>query len=264
MSAVTFTKEDSHTGSLILVSPGFSLMNVPDEKKMAPAVPDQPEVLLDATAGMHLNGLLNHIRSGRKITAVSGYRTQEEQEQIWNDSIRDNGREFTRQYVAIPGHSEHQTGLAIDLGENKEPVDFIRPAFPRNGICERFRQEAPRFGFIERYRKGKEPVTGISEEPWHFRYVGYPHSMIMAERNLTLEEYISFLKCSTAPSRPFYYRDSFTGSAKEMAIFYLPVEEQTRTELPEEGLCHFSGTNEGGVIVTIERKQDEKTGISGN
>ena len=85
MAGFTFTKEDSHTGSLILVSPGFSLVKTPDESRMAPAVPDQPGVLMDTTAGLHLTGLLNHIRSGRKITAVSGFRTQEEQEQIWND-----------------------------------------------------------------------------------------------------------------------------------------------------------------------------------
>ena len=72
MAGFTFTKEDSHTGSLILVSPGFSLMKIPDESRMAPAVPDQPGVLMDTTAGLHLTELLNHIRSGRKITAVSG------------------------------------------------------------------------------------------------------------------------------------------------------------------------------------------------
>lgn len=256
MAGFTFTKEDSHTGSLILVSPGFSLMKTPDESRMAPAVPDQPGVLMDTTAGLHLTGLLNHIRSGRKITAVSGFRTQEEQEQIWNDSLRENGLEFTRQYVAVPGHSEHQTGLAIDLGENKEPVDFIRPAFPRSGICEQFRQEAPKFGFIERYRKGKEPVTGISEEPWHFRYVGYPHSAIMAERNLTLEEYISFLKSTADQEHPFYYKCS----AKEMMIFYVPVDERADIKLPKGMTCRFSGTNEGGVVVTAEHNRQNGDG----
>ena len=158
--------------------------------------------------------------------------------------------------MAVPGHSEHQTGLAIDLGENKEPVDFIRPAFPRSGICEQFRQEAPKFGFIERYRKGKEPVTGISEEPWHFRYVGYPHSAIMAERNLTLEEYISFLKSTTDQERPFDYKCG----AKEMMIFYVPVDERADIKLPKGMTCRFSGTNEGGVVVTAEHNRQNGDG----
>lgn len=79
--------------------------------------------------------------------------------------------------------SEHQTGLAIDLAENKEQIDFICPHFPYTGICGEFRAAAPRFGFIERYVSGKEQITGIGAEPWHFRYVGYPHSVIMAEKN---------------------------------------------------------------------------------
>ena len=105
---------------------------------------------LDAVSYTHLIGGWNH------IAPVSGWRSQEEQQSIWNESTEENGADFTAKYVAQPGHSEHQTGLAIDLGLRREKLDFIRPSFPYSGICEIFRQKAARYGFIERYPAGKE------------------------------------------------------------------------------------------------------------
>ena len=128
----------------------------------------------------------------REIVPVSGWRSQQEQQRIWDDSMAEHGETFTRQYVALPGCSEHQTGLAIDLGKAAGYIDFIRPAFPYDGVCGRFRRLAARYGFIERYQRGKEEVTGISAEPWHFRYVGAPHAQLMETNGLCLEEYRDF------------------------------------------------------------------------
>lgn len=110
----------------------------------------------------------------RYITAVSGWRSQEEQREIYLQSLLENGEEFTNQFVASPGHSEHQTGLAIDLGLKQPDIDFLRPYFPYKGICQTFRELSTDYGFIERYQAGKEAITGIAHEPWHFRYVGVP------------------------------------------------------------------------------------------
>ena len=121
---------------------------------------------------------------------VSGWRSFEEQTDIYQNSLVKNGRSFTRKYVALPGHSEHQTGLAIDLGLRGPELDFIRPDFPYTGICQRFRERAVDFGFVERYPAGKEAVTGITHEPWHFRYVGPAHAREIVRRGLALEEYL--------------------------------------------------------------------------
>ena len=67
------------------------------------------------------------------------------------------GEAFTRQYVAVPGCGEHQTGLAIDLGRAAREIDFIRPDFPEEGACGRFRRLAPRYGFIQRYHRERSP-----------------------------------------------------------------------------------------------------------
>ena len=99
---------------------------------------------------------------------------------------------LTNKYVAEPGHSEHESGLAVDLAQRGAPPDLIRPSFPDSGVCRSFRKKAPWFGFIQRYEEGKEAITGIACEPWHFRYVGFPHSLIMQKKGLALEEYLDF------------------------------------------------------------------------
>lgn len=151
------------------------------------------EIFMEKEAAEHLNALLETLPQDQ-IVLVSGYRTRKEQEKIWNDSVRENGPEFTKKYVAKPGCSEHETGLAIDLGLKAEEIDFIRPAFPDEGICRIFRERAADYGFIERYQKSKESITGISAEQWHFRYVGVPHAGIIKEKEFALEEYIAYLE----------------------------------------------------------------------
>lgn len=151
------------------------------------------DVLLERQAAYALEQLMERINGWRWIVPVSGWRSQREQQQIWDDSLRENGLEFTKTYVALPGHSEHQSGLAIDLGARGDTIDFIRPDFPYGGICGVFRALAPDYGFIERYPRGKEALTGIGHEPWHFRYVGTPHARIMTAHGLVLEEYAAML-----------------------------------------------------------------------
>ena len=169
-------------------------------------------------------------------------------------SLKDNGEDFTQKYVALPDHSEHQTGLAIDLGLNKKEIDFICPDFPYDGICNEFRKTAPNYGFIERYKKDKEEITGISHEPWHFRYVGYPHSKIMTERGLSLEEYTEFIKAYRDDCR-FVYRQSLDARVE---IYYIPANKEiTFISMPDNCVYQTSGNNIDGFIITVWRKNDD-------
>lgn len=175
-------------GYLILVNASHPLL-VPAEG-LVPVDRRRPDILLQWEAAKALGEALAYIGAGDGIIPVSGYRSRAEQAAIYESSLRENGPAFTKKYVALPGCSEHETGLAIDLGLNRGEIDFLRPDFPYKGICQRFREAAPRFGFIQRYAADKEAVTGIAHEPWHFRYVGRPHAMVMAEKGLALEEYL--------------------------------------------------------------------------
>ena len=103
---------------------------------------------------------------------------------------------------------------------------------------------------------GKEEITGIGAEPWHFRYVGYPHSVIMAERNMVLEEYIEFLHTTTEWGKPYIFRDNEAWA--EISCISLENGGKETLEVPKEALYQISGTNEGGVVVTLWRKNDEK------
>ena len=155
-----------------------------------PAIPfdasaDDPKRLLEADAAQAAEELFAYAKAaGLSLWGISGYRPYSRQAEIYRNAA-------DIRYVAPPGVSEHQTGLAIDLGLTQPDIDFLRPYFPYEGICQRFRELAPAYGFIERYPAGKEHITGIAHEPWHFRYVGTPHSEIMAFKGLTLEEYLA-------------------------------------------------------------------------
>lgn len=179
---------NNHPDMLVLVSAAHPLYD-PPPTDLVPALPAYPAVLLRRPAAVALQSALAAIGSGDEIVPVSGYRSAAEQTEIYNASLREHGEEYTRSFVALPFCSEHQTGLAIDLAYNKPDIDFICPDFPEDGICGRFRQIAAQYGFILRYPAGKQGVTGIAHEPWHFRYIGCPHAALVQQSGLTLEEY---------------------------------------------------------------------------
>lgn len=249
MKTVALDREKIYTGNLLLVNSKYPCIEK-IRTDLVPAVPGFPGILLQREAANALQLILKEISSGDSIVPVSAYRTSEEQTKIYRDSLKDNGEEFTRKYVALPNHSEHQTGLAIDLGFNKPDIDFIRPDFPYDGICDKFRKAAPDYGFILRYTAEKENITGISHEPWHFRYVGYPHSKIITESGLSLEEYIEFVKAFRAGNRLVWAPAGKT----ETTIYYVPLKDgKTVLEMPERTSCRISGNNADGFIVTVRR-----------
>lgn len=249
MNTITLTKQDIHTGPLILVNETYPLVQT-GTPPLVEVDSAYARVQLHPQAAAVLNSVLQTIGAGDQIVPVSGWRSHAEQVQIYTDSLRENGQAFTEKYVALPGHSEHQTGLAIDLGLKQDAIDFIRPHFPYTGICNRFRQKAVPYGFIERYEKGKEKKTHIAHEPWHFRYVGYPHAQIMWERDLTLEEYTDYLR-----EFPYQGRHLRARWGKTLEIFHVSMEgcEQRRLTLPDCTIWQVSGNNVDGCVVTLWR-----------
>ena len=241
MRTVRLSREQSFTGPLALVNRRHPLRTAAGEGLTA-VDGGHPDILLDRQAARLLAACIQRVRGGAEIVPVSGWRSQEEQQKIWDNTLAENGPDFTRRYVAYPGCSEHQTGLAIDLGRAAGHIDFIRPAFPYDGACGAFRKAAAAYGFIQRYRREKEALTGIAEEPWHFRYVGAPHARLMGENGLCLEEYGDFLR-----QRP---RSCPLPDGRLAQVFYVPCAgEETEIQLPE-GCCQVSGDNAGGFIVT--------------
>lgn len=229
-----FYKKDIYNGSLILVNKEHLLKELKED--LESFTKHYPDILIDKKANHYLQLALKEIEAGDLIVPVSGYRTLEEQQKIFDDSLKENGEEFTYQYIALPNASEHQTGLAIDLALNQGEIDFIRPHFPYEGICQKFREIASKYGFIERYTEEKKEITAISAEEWHFRYVGYPHSEIIKQNDFCLEEYIKFLK-----------KDKLKFQNYE--ISYIPFHgDKMEIELGFED--SISGNNVDGFIIT--------------
>lgn len=250
MKRIVCKKADIGRGSLILVNSANPLRNagvslIPLE--LASQETEKEGIYLERRAANLLTACIKAVGGERIIVPVSGWRSRREQQQIWDDTLKSDGEEFTRKYVALPDCSEHQTGLAIDLGRAAGHIDFIRPAFPYVGICGKFRRRAAAYGFIQRYEQGKEPLTGIAAEPWHFRYVGAPHAQLMQQNNLCLEEYVPFLRTGLK---------SCTLTEGRLAqVFYVPCQGETaEIELPEHcGNVQVSGDNMNGFIVTVWR-----------
>lgn len=120
----------------------------------------------------------------RKALINSGYRPSFYQENLLNDLIKLKGEEALMRF-APPGHSEHQTGLAVDLAfldNANSKIDDYQNEY------EWISDNAHKYGFIIRYPRGKEKITGYNYEPWHLRYIG-DDAKILYKYNLTLEEY---------------------------------------------------------------------------
>lgn len=266
---ITLQNHDIHTGNLILVNQTHGLreevfFHGRPEKTLIPVCDSAPGILLQRTAVTLLSELMRHIQGWNQIVPVSGWRSFQEQQDIWDGTLQKSGPEFTQKYVAVPGHSEHQTGLAIDLGLRQEHIDFICPEFPYSGICQTFRNQAAKYGFILRYPAGKEQITGIGHEPWHFRYVGVPHAEIMVKHNLTLEEYIGFIKDFSYENRPYILERG----EQNILVSYVKAEGTGDNRSSSSGSVTIefsdvhpytvSGNNADGFILTEWRQKNAK------
>lgn len=126
---------------------------------------------------------------GYEIEIESAYRSKEHQKQVMDEVILEKGYDHAVKYVAMPGYSEHQTGLAIDVCLKKGDRYLIDHELTNLDITEYLKTKSHNFGFIIRYPKGKEDITGYNYEPWHLRYVGIELANFLYENDLTLEEY---------------------------------------------------------------------------
>ncbi|NIK76726.1 D-alanyl-D-alanine dipeptidase/carboxypeptidase [Paenibacillus castaneae] len=252
--SVQVERNQMYEGYLILINGENPIRKATDESMLVPlsSVPHlrvlQEGMLLENTCLQQLVNLLQHCQGLQDIVMVSGFRSMEEQQHIYETSLRENGAEYTASYVALPNQSEHQTGLAIDVGLRRNEIDFIAPSFPSSGVCQAFKKLAADYGFIQRYKEGKEFITNIACEPWHFRYVGYPHAAIMEQHGFCLEEYINFLRKFTYSGEQLCIeRDGL-----KTEIYFVPAEEGLMTTIPLVK-CDFyqlSGNNKDGFIIT--------------
>ncbi len=145
--------------------------------------------LMRHEAARALEKLFWHSKRAKiELYAVSGYRSFERQREIFKKNYKRDG-EIANKYSARPGQSEHQTGLAMDV--TCAEVDFeLTGDFEHTKAYEWLTENMHDYGFVLRYPKGKEDITGYIFEPWHLRYVGKALAKELYKNNLTLEEYV--------------------------------------------------------------------------
>ncbi|MGE5678172.1 MAG: D-alanyl-D-alanine carboxypeptidase family protein [Pseudomonadota bacterium] len=182
-------------------------------------------VALDGRAMEQLDGMLEaaYNEGVSRLVITSAYRTFEKQTNLFNNKTsllsrrmsRKTAMEEASKVVALPGASEHQTGLAVDV--NSEGVGLVRN-FADTTQGKWLADNSWKYGFVVRYPGDKSEITGIIFEPWHIRYVGNVHAEIMKSRNLCLEEYVDYLRNNDIT----YFRDS---KGNDYLIRYIMKEE---------------------------------------
>lgn len=126
---------------------------------------------------------------GFDLVIVSGFRSYQDQEAVYDDFVSRLGREEAELLTLPPGHSEHQSGLAVDIG-SVESATIAATEFGDTPDYAWMKDVAHEYGFIVRYQEGKEDITGLNYEPWHIRYVGVEAATEIYEQDVVLEEYL--------------------------------------------------------------------------
>ena len=122
-------------------------------------------------------------KEGLNLLINSGYRSYDDQQEVYDKYFKLYGEDYVKKYVVNPGFSEHQTGLAFDFASGNSKI------FKESKEYDWMIKNSYKYGFCYRYLKKKENITGIKTEAWHFRYVGKDVSKVMDEEELSLEEY---------------------------------------------------------------------------
>lgn len=130
------------------------------------------------------------LKSGINLQAFSTYRSYEYQVTLYERYVKRDGQEAADRYSARPGYSEHQTGLAFDIGEVNHEDYWASTSFGDTEAAKWLAAHAHKYGFILRYPKDKEEITGYIHESWHYRYVGKEVAEKIFKQNITLEEYV--------------------------------------------------------------------------
>jgi len=151
---------------------------------------DLPKKKLRKEAALSLEVLFKAAQEdGLELLAQSGYRSYDTQVSIFAFNAEQKGEEVANKTSSRPGQSEHQTGLSMDVTSQEVNFELVE-AFGETKEGKWLAENAHKYGFIIRYLKGKEEITGYQYEPWHLRYVGVDHAKKIHEQGITLEEYL--------------------------------------------------------------------------
>jgi D-alanyl-D-alanine carboxypeptidase len=250
-TAVNRDLSDIHRGDLLLVNAdapyhfpeNIDLVSLYDYKSASYQVADK-NVLVAREITEPLNRMFDDFY-GRyhngAVIVVSGYRSYDYQQTLLHNEIAEKG-EAAYRWVAVPGSSEHHMGLAVDLGIYHR--DGTSEEYDGTGSYAWINRNAYKYGFIVRYDESKSDITGITREPWHFRYVGIPHAYVIMRKGFCYEEYIDYL-------REFRYGKKHLLVTCGSGTYEIYYTRDTQVPVPRDKPYSISGNNVDGFIVTV-------------
>ena len=261
-TTITVSNENMYTGDLILVNAQYayrfptsnaSLLTVYNEyvaNDLRCNYFDDTSMQLQAAAARNILAMANALYTETELNWLklgTGYRSYEVQQDLSNRYPAT---------AALPGYSEHHTGLGVDLQIWDRSAGVTYNLDDPNQNCQKIYSwitaNAYKYGFVRRFAPDKDLVTQITSDRWHYRYVGVPHAYYMQSNNLCLEEYLAALeKCTYQGNHLIFEVDG-----KSYEIYFVPAVAGTTTTIPvpaDPSIYTISGNNYSGFIVTITR-----------
>lgn len=264
-TAVSKTEADLGIGELVLVNNNIAfrgtvteddLVVVREKKNQSYSVKDYSVMVKPVTMDAVNNMMLDFYTAMQNddVMVISGHRTIEYQQGLYDDELAETGL-TTSTLVSRAGYSEHHTGYVVDFKLYHD--DGTSEQFDGTGDYAWIMDNCHTYGFINRYPAGKEKLTLIDNEPWHFRYVGPVHASIITEYGFCLEEYIEFLKNYTIDTG-FLLKAMPDG--KQYIIYYVPMVDPANTSVCIPLMAdqqtpypyEISGNNIDGWILTVD------------
>lgn len=264
-TAISKTEADLGIGELVLVNNNIAfrgtvteddLVVVREKKNQSYSVKDYSVMVKPVTMDAVNNMMLDFYTAMQNddVMVISGHRTIEYQQGLYDDELAETGL-TTSTLVSRAGYSEHHTGYVVDFKLYHD--DGTSEQFDGTGDYAWIMDNCHTYGFINRYPAGKEKLTLIDNEPWHFRYVGPVHSSIITEYGFCLEEYIEFLKNYTIDTG-FLLKAMPDG--KQYIIYYVPMVDPANTSVCIPLMAdqqtpypyEISGNNIDGWILTVD------------
>lgn len=264
-TAISKTEADLGVGELVLVNNNIAfrgtvteddLVVVREKKNQSYSVKDYSVMVKPVTMDAVNNMMLDFYTAMQNddVMVISGHRTIEYQQGLYDDELAETGL-TTSTLVSRAGYSEHHTGYVVDFKLYHD--DGTSEQFDGTGDYAWIMDNCHTYGFINRYPAGKEKLTLIDNEPWHFRYVGPVHASIITEYGFCLEEYIEFLKNYTIDTG-FLLKAMPDG--KQYIIYYVPMVDPANTSVCIPLMAdqqtpypyEISGNNIDGWILTVD------------
>ena len=206
---------------------------------------------VDSRAYPDLQEMMDDCRAaGLDPVICSSYRTQAKQQELYENKLQrlieegysyENAVTEAGTVVAVPGTSEHQTGLALDIVDASYQI--LDQGQEDTLVQQWLIEHSWEYGFVLRYPNAKSEITGIIYEPWHYRYVGRPHARVMADRGLCLEEYLDLLR-QYSKDAPL----SVTDDGRAYQVYFCPENDPL---VPAGNPYTLSGNNVDGFLVTL-------------